>query len=242
MIDIHTHILPGVDDGAGDLSESLAMLELQRKNGVDRLFLTPHYYPQRTPPEKFLERRAESWARLREAAGNEVQLRLGAEVHYCPQILELDLHQLTLGGSGYLLLELPARSYPPFAEQVTEELLERGIVPVLAHVERFPYFRREPELLKRLIDLGAMGQVSASALSNRKDKGFAKACLIHELAQIAASDAHNTRDRKPGLDPVRRLPEELWQRMEAAAEAIWNNEQTPAAWTSELKKTFRGYR
>lgn len=244
MIDIHTHILPGMDDGAGDPAQALAMLAIQKECGVNRLFLTPHYYPQRRSAEEFLERRAESWARLQEAAGNDTQLqmRLGAEVHYCPQILDLDLRQLTLGGSDYLLLELPGRTYPPFIEQVTEEVLERGIVPVLAHVERFSYFRREPALLRRLIDMGALGQVSADALYRIGDRGFARACLDHELAQLAASDAHNTTDRKPGLEAVSKLPEQLRSRMAEAAAAVWENGTPPFVWTTELKKTFRGYR
>lgn len=244
MIDIHTHILPGVDDGAADPAEACRMLAMQRETGVDRLFLTPHYYPLRTEEAQFLEKRACAWAQLQTVAVDfaDLQLRLGAEVHFSPQLPELDLRPLTLGDSDYLLLELSGRYYPPFAENVVEGILEQGIVPILAHVERFPYFRKEPKLLKRLIDLGALGQVSAAALWDRQDQGFARACLEHDLAQFAASDAHNSSKRRPDMEPVRKLPQQVQDRLDASARAVWENDQSLTAWPSELKKTFWGYR
>ena len=155
MTDIHTHILPGVDDGAKNGEEALAMLRLQRESGVERMYLTPHFYPRHQEFEEFLEKRAAARETLRAlTVGKDIpEMRLGAEVHYSPDILEMDLRQLTLGDSDFLLLEMPHMIYPAYGEQVVSRILEDGITPILAHVERFPYFRKDPALLKRLIDL-----------------------------------------------------------------------------------------
>lgn len=241
MIDIHCHILPGVDDGAKDLSESKAMLAAQRAVGVDRLFLTPHFYPEEMSMDDFLTARERAWAQLG-TLEKLPQLRLGAEVRYCRQLLELDLRKVTLGDSDYLLLELSGRHYPSFAVQILEELLGDGYLPILAHVERCSYFREDPQLLKRLVDLGALAQVSASALFDRKDKNFARSCLEHGLAHIVASDAHNMSGRKPCMELVNRLPRELVQLHGDCCEAVWNNELPLYMRATALKKTFFGYR
>ena len=243
MIDFHTHILPGVDDGAGNEEESLALLRLQRSSGVDRICLTPHFYPGRQTLEEFLEKRDEAWNRLRRCTEGESfpAFRLGAEVHYSPDILQMDLRRLTLGDTDYLLLELPHGRYPAYIVQVIQKLMEGGLTPILAHVERFPYFRKDPSLLKRLIDLGALGQVSADVLNLRMDKGFAKACLSCGLAHIVGSDAHNTTDRRPCMEAVRCLPEHLQKEIKIFGEAVWDNEMPPFVHTSVPKKNLFGH-
>lgn len=244
MIDLHCHILPGMDDGARELREAVGMLQMERASGVDRLFLTPHFYPEEESPDDFLSRRESAWEALctvltpQERKG----IRLGAEVRYCEKLLALDLRKLTLGDSDYLLLELPGLRYPTYVVQIMEELLGRGLIPVLAHVERCAYFREEPELLKRLVDLGVLAQVSALALFDRRDKHFSIACLRHGLAQLVSSDAHSTTDRKPCMELVQRLPVELQQRYEVFAEAVWDNELPDYFRAGNVKKTFFGYR
>lgn len=243
MIDIHCHILPGIDDGAKDPAMSEVMLAAQADSGVHRLFLTPHFYPEEMPLDEFLAARDSAWGQLAPRLRPEdPQLRLGAEVRYCRQLLELDLRKVTLGDSDYLLLELPGRYYPSFAVQILEELQSQGIIPILAHVERCAYFREDPRLLKRLIDAGALAQVSASALFDRKDKNFACACLEHGLAHMAASDAHNLTGRRPCMDALNRLPDALRQIHDVCCEAVWNNELPPYMRTAAVKKTFFGYR
>ena len=169
-------------------------------------------------------------------------IRLGAEVRYCEQLLSLDLRKLTLGKSDYLLLELPGRRYPAYLSRYVDELLGKGIVPILAHVERCVYFREEPSLLKQLIDLGALAQVSAQALFNKRDKNFSIACLSHGLAQIVASDAHDTTGRKPCMDEIRKLPDDLQQLHNTITSAVWDNELPPYIRATTVKKTFFGYR
>ena len=241
MIDIHCHILPGIDDGPRHAGESREMLAAERASGVDRVFLTPHFYPEEMSMDDFLTARKAAWEQL-EPMEDCPEIRLGAEVRYCRQLLDLDLRKVTLGDSDYLLLELPGRRYPSFAVQIMEELLGAGMIPILAHVERCSYFREDPMLLKQLIDLGALAQVSAAALFDRADKNFARACLEHHLAQIVASDAHHMTQRKPCMELLRRLPEEMQQLHAVASEAVWSNEMIPYMRATTVKKTFFGYR
>lgn len=240
MIDFHCHILPGIDDGAKDLKEASKMLEIQRIAGVNAMILTPHFYSEEMTIEEFLARREAAWGLLDLPV--EHHIRLGAEVRYCEKLLSLDLRKLTMGGTDYLLLELPELRYPAYAVHMVEELLGQRLIPILAHVERCNYFRKEPKLLKQLVDLGALAQVSAAALFDKRDHGFSVACLRHYLAQIVASDAHNTTDRKPNMDLIGKLPQELRQLHDAFTEAVWDNEFPPYIRASVPKKTLFGYR
>ena len=244
MIDLHCHILSGVDDGAKDISEAKSMLAMQQASGVESLCLTPHFYPEDQRIETFLTERESAWDALCAALAPQEKaiIRLGAEVHYCEQLLSLDLRRLTLGQSDYLLLELPGRRYPAYAVQIMEELLGKGITPVLAHVERYTYFRKEPELLKRLTDLGGLSQVSAQALFDKRDRNFSVACLQHGLAQIVASDAHNETTRKPNMEILQKLPQELQQLHNTFTAAVWENELPPYMRATTVKNSIFGYR
>ena len=244
MIDIHCHILPGIDDGAKDIRETKSMLAMQHASGVSGMYLTPHFYSEDKSLDAFLTERERSWGSLCTVLASQEKTRicLGAEVRYCEQLLSLDLRSLTLGESDYLLLELPGRRYPAYAVQIVDELLGRGLIPILAHVERYAYFREEPELLKRLIDLGVLAQVSARALLDKRDRNFSVACLRHGLAQIVASDAHNETTRKPNMEILQKLPQELQQLHNTFTAAVWGNELPPYLRATMIKKTFFGYR
>lgn len=244
MIDIHCHILPQIDDGAESVSEAEAMFAMERSSGVDAICLTPHFHPTRNTVDMFLRERDVAWEKLEavHSIKDFFQIRLGAEVSYCEQLLSLDLNKLTLGKSNYLLLELPRRNYPAYLLQIVDKLEQRGLIPIFAHVERYPYFREEPDLLKRLVDLGALAQVSGQALFDKRDKNFSMACLRHGIAQIIASDAHNTTSRKPCMEMLNKLPGELKQLHEAFSTAVWENELPPYLRTTNVKKSFFGYR
>ena len=244
MIDIHCHILPQMDDGARDVAQAGAMMAAQRACGVDAMYLTPHFYPDETPLEDFLSARSSAWDALCDAMNPRdlSSVRLGAEVRYCQSLLSLDVEKVTLGGGSYLLLELPGQRYPAYIKRITEALLEKGLTPILAHVERYAYFREDPDLLKGLIDLGALAQVSAQALLDKRDKHFSLACLQHGLAQIVATDAHDLTNRKPCMDQIHKLPKELQQLHNEFSEAVWANELPPYLRATHVKKTFFGYR
>ena len=245
LTDLHTHILPSFDDGAKNLKQSLHMLCVQKESGVDRVVLTPHYYPLWEDVTSFVDRRQCAYSALLSQWDAETmpQLRLGAEVCYTPQLVQMDLTALTMGESRYLLLELPDTGIPVCVEQVVYSLLLQGIVPILAHVERCAYFRAEPAELERLVRMGALAQVDARAVLKKSGDSFAKTCFKKELAQILASDAHNLVDRRPCLTDA--FVEQNAERMEKAekfAYAVWENTTPPAFEIQSIRKGIFGYR
>ena len=244
MTDLHTHILPGVDDGAKDLETSLEILRRQKKSGVERVALTPHYYPLREELQDFLGRRQHAYEQLLSAWEPETmpQLRLGAEVHYSSCIADMDLRSMALPHSDYLLLELSDTVVPAHIEQVVKIMLEQGITPMLAHVERCVYFAEDPAKLVRLIDLGALAQITAWALSNKKSQKFAGACLQKNVAQIIASDIHGLGDSRRGLGELTdNIHEDRMLRAEAFARAVWDNTPLPEFCAISIKRKLFGY-
>ena len=244
LTDLHTHILPGVDDGAKDLESSIEILLAQKASGVERVALTPHFYPLREELDAFLEKRQKAFEVLRLACNAETmpQLRLGAEVHYSTSLAEMDLRRLTLGQSNYLLLELPDTVVPAHIEQILEIMLEQGIIPILAHVERCCYFREDPARLVRLIEKGALAQISALALARTKSDKFADICLRNHVAQIIASDVHGVGKGISCLgDFVKRIDNERVVQAESFARAVWDGVELPAFSPMPIKKKLFGY-
>lgn len=244
LTDLHTHILPGVDDGADSLESALQMLRAEKMSGVERVALTPHFNPLRQDLESFLKIRQQSYEALLTAIESHKmpKLLLGAEVRYSPALLELDLHCLSIGESNYLLLELPDRGIPTHVEQVLDMMLMQGIIPILAHVERCEYFRRDPEQLRKFVYMGALAQLSAKALIDGHDSNFAKACLKNGIAQIIASDAHDMKRHKPCLsDVTAKMNSERIAWSEKFARAVWNNESPPDFMMTPIRKGLLGY-
>lgn len=244
LTDLHAHILPNVDDGAESLESAVEMLRVLKANGVDRVALTPHFYPMREDLPKFLARREKAYQMLLAVWDDQTmpQMQLGAEVRYTPKLVELDLRKLTIGGGGYLLLELPDVGLSSLAEQVIAVMLQQGITPVLAHVERCQSFRKDPSLLFRLIQEGAVAQISIEALVEKTDR-FSVACLQNGLAQIISTDIHNLKDRFYFYDrtAVKKYGELIcWT--EAFARSVWDNKPLPSFSIRPIKKGLFGYR
>ena len=243
--DIHTHILPFVDDGPNDLQESLNLLKEQKAIGVERVFLTPHFYPEEISLEDFLEKRDRSFSLIKESFEPSLmpEIRLGAEVRFSPEILSLDLKRLTLGESDYILIELDDVVYPPHISSVISELTCLGYTPVLAHIERCLYFRNDPYLLAQLIHKGALAHITAESLTAKYDKGFSKAALSKGYAHMVASDTHDLNSRKPNLSgKLSSLPEELSQLAEDFALNLWDNIPCFPDEYDKIKKIFGKYR
>ena len=171
------------------------------------------------------------------------QLQLGAEVHYSPALVEMELEQLTLGRGSYLLLELPNNELPACAQQVMAQIRRRGITPILAHVERCAYFRRQPELLLRLVQAGALGQISARALQDKKDRGFGVSCIKNGLGHIVASDLHGITGKGLCLSALTEGKyEEFIGWTESFAKAVWNDAPLPPFAVRPIKQSVFGYR
>ena len=245
ITDVHTHILPAVDDGAMDLQMTCRMLTAEKSSGVDRVILTPHYYPQEEEISVFLQRREAAWSQLQAAylPGKMPEIRMGAEVRYCEFLGEMNVNSLTLAGGRYLLLELPGGNQPRRLTQTVDALLSQDITPVFAHIERCIYFRDTPKLLADLIHMGALAQVSAHAVFDKRDKRFAMACLENGLAHIIASDTHDMDARLPNLaQTVEKLMKPQADAAEQFARCLWDDAPAPPFSIQSTEKGILGYR
>lgn len=205
MIDIHTHLLPGVDDGAESVEEALDMARAAVADGTRQLFVTPH-----TAADAYRGDRADAEARvtsLREAiraAGIPLELLWGSEALLTPDLPE-QLNRkraFTLNGSRYLLVELPSWAFPPYADEVLFALQLKGLVPIIAHPERHPAIQRDHSILFRLVRRGLLTQMTAGSLLGifgSAARRVAEAMLVHRLAHVIASDAHWFDTRRPVL-------------------------------------------
>ncbi len=203
LTDFHSHILPGVDDGSESVAESLEMLRLSAQQGVTRLVATPHFYPRKDSPERFLRRRARAYGELEEALENGLpQIVLGAEVYFFKGISECDeIQSLTLGGKKHILVEMPMSQWTEGMYRELEQIyIRQGLVPVVAHLDRYlrPFTWRK--VVGQLSDLPVLVQVNGEFFTNRRTEKQALSMLQKGQIHAIGSDCHNLTDRKPNLD------------------------------------------
>ena len=201
MIDLHAHVLPGLDHGPGDWDEAVEMCRIAVADGITVLAATPHV------SEEFPNRRegieaatAELRSRL-SAAGVPLEVVAGGDYHAHPGLSPENV--LTLGGNGrYFLLEFPYQAVPPRADAFVRTLLGRGLTPIVTHPERTASLQREWRRLEPLVREGALVQVTAGSLLGHF--GAAAAAVAGRLLRegwvhLLASDAHWARERAPRL-------------------------------------------
>ena len=210
MTDFHAHLLPAVDDGSDSVETSLAMLEAWRSQGIDRVCATPHFYAERTTPERFLRRRAEALEALRTAMGpgeESPALLCGAEVRFFDGISGAEaLPSLCLEGTDLLLLEMPFTRWTERMLHEVNELRQRGVRPVAAHLER--YLDLNPrQTISRFLQTDVLIQCNAEFFLTRRTAGKALRMLREEKIHFLGSDAHNMGSRAPNLGPALALIE-----------------------------------
>ncbi len=201
MYDLHTHILPCMDDGAGSIDEALAMLDMEMEQGVDTVALTPHFYRNREHIEDFLERRRASAEQLTAALEGKKHPRLilGAEVAFAPGMADWqDIESLCYHGTKVLLVELP---FTPWNDEMFRQLysleIRRGITPMIAHVERY-FGCQEKKHFKTIEEMEFPIQISAMELGSFMGRRRAMKLLLTQSA-ILVSDCHNSTTRPPNL-------------------------------------------
>lgn len=158
MLDFHAHVLPGADHGSDGMQTSLRQLALAEQAGIDVLIATPHYYPLENDFERFLHRRESCCRALMAEYQGPIRILAGAEVHMCVGLDHLEgVEKLCVPGTNVMLCELPFRGYPSGLTDTFVRLAdERGIRPVLAHVDRY-----DPRIINNLFELGLVGQLNA---------------------------------------------------------------------------------
>lgn len=201
-VDFHSHILPGVDDGAKNVRESLAMIDMLASQGVKRVVATPHFRAHRDTVEDFLNRRSEAKKLLDENLGSNNMVSLGAEIAIERGISEIEnISELAYEGTNYILLEFP---YRPFSNWMMEEIeyiaYGKGLIPVIAHIDRYYDFFTSSDYNEIFSMQKVVFQVNNEAFLSRKSRGVVKTLIKNQLPFVLGSDTHNLENRKPNFD------------------------------------------
>lgn len=209
MIDIHSHILPGVDDGARTLDEALDMLRMAVDTGVTTQVLTPHIHFGRFENQKAdLQQRFKVFQEQVDEANIKIGLQLGSEVRISSEIMQLVAQDAipTLGvynGKKTFLLEFPRIEVPVGYENLVKWLIAKNYLPIIVHPERNQTFVRKPQKLEVLTNMGCPLQITASSLTGQfgdEVQQNAELLLQNGAVSAIASDCHNLKGRKPNLN------------------------------------------
>lgn len=212
MVDIHTHILPHMDDGARSSEMAVKMLEREKAQGVTFVVFTPHYYVKRSP-ESFLEKRNAAFEHIQNKIPEGIEVLLGAEVHFTGiNVPDFDeLCTLAIGDTKYILLEFPFTSDWPnvLMDTLADFIAETGYTPIVAHVERYIRVLKKPMLVTKLVEMGCLIQVNAESFYRRDSKKFVTALLKHGLIHCLGTDAHDLNNRPPEHEKAKMIVEKL---------------------------------
>lgn len=209
LIDLHCHLLPGIDDGASDVATALAMARLAVADGIEHIACTPHITPgvyDNTASD--IEARVAELATLLAAEGVALTLWRGADVHVDPQLVTRlrDGVVPTLGQSRYFLLEPPHHVAPPRLPELVQDLLQAGYIPIITHPERLRWIESQYDLIIRLVRLGALVQLTAGSITGgfgKRPQYWSERMLEEGVVDIVATDAHGTTGRPPLLSAAR---------------------------------------
>ena len=207
VMDFHTHLLPGVDDGSASVEEAVAMLRMEGNQGIRRVAATPHFYPRYDDPEAFLARRqaaAEALAAEMALHPGLPRFTLGAEVAFFRGMSESELlPRLTMGKKRCILVEMPPAPWP---EEIFRELIaireKQDILPIVAHIDRYITRWRSFGIPKRLAELPVLVQANAGFFLEKSTASMAIGMLKKDRIHLLGSDCHNLTTRRPNLGPA----------------------------------------
>lgn len=209
MIDLHCHLLPGIDDGAKDLDESLEMARVAVADGITQIACTPHIYPglyENDGPS--IDAAVKHLQKAIDDADINLRLLVGADVQLAPDMVEgLKTGRIpTLAGTRYFLFEPPHHVAPPRMEDMIFRLLSEGYVPIITHPERLTWIEDHYKTLCDAFDGGAWIQLTAGSVTGyfgRRAKYWSERMLDEGRVHIIASDGHNLRRRRPEMSAAR---------------------------------------
>ena len=202
-IDIHSHILPGVDDGAKDEKQSLEMLKMAAADGITDIIATPHFHYRRghaTPAQ--IKAAAAKCQQLIKDAGLNINIYTGNELYYTHELLETVKagEALTMADSDYVLLEFSPDTERRKIQNAVYQFLSEDYYPIIAHMERYMAFQKHPDFAYAISDMGAYFQLNAGSLlgaAGWNTKRFAKSMMKNDMIQFVATDTHDEKERPP---------------------------------------------
>ena len=217
MIDIHTHILPGVDDGSKSIEMSLEMARQAVQTGVDTIICTPHCMPgiYNNYASESLEETFQMLRQVFREAGLPVHLRKGMEVMAVRNIGELIEQKKvwTLNGSDYLLTEFSFDEDPAYCDEALQEISDKGYTPVIAHPARYYFVQEDPQIVYNWYQKGYGIQLNKGSLLGsfgRREKATADRLMRHGLVTCVASDAHRSNTRTTRMEELQEYLEERY--------------------------------
>jgi protein-tyrosine phosphatase len=206
MVDIHCHILPGVDDGSQSWEMTAEMCRVAAQDGITHIVATPHCNDEF---EYDRDRYTGMLGQLSDAADGKLTFTLGCDFHFSYDNIQDALahpQRYTIGDSQYLLVEFSDYGLPPSVKQDLFSLLSRGMVPIITHPERNQILLRRPKLVLAMVEQGCLVQVTANAVTGywgQPSQKMAEWLLKRDAVHVVASDAHDPERRKPVLSKAR---------------------------------------
>ena len=231
IVDFHSHILPGIDDGAKDISMAREMLLAEEQSGVEKIVATPHFYLSEESVESFLEKRENAFNLIKpEADRLGIEIFKGAEVLFTESLMDIDIKRLCIGNSSYVMIELPyqkltdnfIRSFKSFVGRVSSE-----VSIIVAHAERYLNFTDEDSLFE-ILDTGVTVQVNCGSFKAfSKSRKFIIELIASDFLHLIGTDCHNMTSRAPNMDIARkaiekRFSRQVFRRIMKNAEEILN--------------------
>ena len=233
MVDFHSHILPGIDDGAQNLAMSKKMLEMEAKSGIETIVATPHFYLSNQTLKDFLVKRENAYDALAPFADSyDINIVCGAEVYYTPSLADIDLTKLCIGNTRYMMIELPYEKYTrgfinSFHSFIGD--ISSHITPILAHAERYLNFNDEDTLYEVLnIDMVVQLNCGSFKMFSSSSK-FMLDLIKHGMAHLLGTDCHNITSRPPNIEIARKMIDKKlsphhFRRLMENAESVLANE------------------
>lgn len=202
MIDIHSHLLFGLDDGSKNLEESIKMIEQYIKNGFKGVIMTTHFYPGKYDFDlNIYNKNCTILDNYIKNNNLDFTLYKGNEI-FLTENINNDLEKnkaLVLNNSRYILIELPFLGTPNYAKHFLYETMLNGYVPIIAHAERYKFVQNEDPLFKELLDIGCLVQINISSIKNKESNEYK--CLMklleNKIVSFVATDSHSSTWRSP---------------------------------------------
>jgi len=201
IIDFHSHILPEMDDGSQSTQETVKMLSMMTQQGINCVIATPHFYPNKMRIADFLKKRDEAYQKvLSDREANWPLVKCGAELAFFRGIGKSDnLESLCIDSTDLLMIEMPFRSWTKQDFKEIESVIDRGITPILAHVERYYAYQQDSSEFYPIIQLPLYLQVNAAAFTSFRMRKIAKRIMDCGEPILLGSDCHDSIRRQPNL-------------------------------------------
>lgn len=228
MIDIHSHVLPAIDDGSKEMDMTLKMLEIAIDRGTDKIVATPHYrtgYFENNYED--VKKIVDEVNAIVKSKAMSIQVVLGQEIFLDSHTLEMYKKGVIgcIGNTKYMLVELPMDSMAKNSLDIIYELKLKGVKPIIAHPERYSYIIERPSLINSFVEEGCLFQINAGSITGLFGKKVQKTSEIlieHRICNFIASDAHSIGRRCPGIKEGFEIVENLNKDL---AKDVMNNPQ-----------------